>query len=151
MAALMRDPYIYQGINDAMAPAPESLQFEDWLMGEQKLSVVAAMYKDHIVGFVYLYRRTSVAAELTAGFHRQVPVIVKKSFVLYTIQQGWKTGLVTIWAIIASDNRPARQGAYSCGFRQEARLTKAITRSESRWGTAGLKDMIIYSIHRPEA
>jgi len=151
MAAFMRDPYVYGGINDAMAPAPETVLIEDWLRTEQKLMTVAAMFKGHIVGYTQLYRRTSVAAELTVGFNRYVPAVVVKAFTLYTFQAGWKSGLVTIWAVIASDNRPARQAAYNCGFRQEARLSKAIVRPESKWGPAGVRDLIIYSVHRPEA
>jgi len=153
MGSFMRRADIYGPLTDALAPPPESVNFEDYII-QPTTYTMAAMYGPHIVGYCMLVVRTGVAAEMQAGFHPQARGIVAKTFVSYCIAQAWKTkGLLAIWAFIAADNRPARQMAYALGFREEGRLRQSITRAPQDYGgrhrMPGVYDLVCYATHRP--
>jgi len=153
MGAFMRRPDIYGPLTDALAPPAEAVDFESYMV-QPTTYTMAAMYGPHIVGYCLLALRTGVAAELQAGFHPQARGIIAKTFTSYCLVEAWKKkGLISIWAFIAADNRPARHMVYSLGFRQEGRLRKSITRSPEGYGgrkqQPGLYDLLTYAIHRP--
>lgn len=144
MCAFMRRPDLYASTYDSMAPAPEQLDLEGHLL-KAEVWTLAAMWQSHIVGYVQFNRRTSVAAEVTTGFHPQVPGVAKKAFGAYALAKGWRElGLLTVWALIPSDHRKARLAARVYGFEVEGRLRQAIVHD------GAVRDVLVYALHRPE-
>jgi RimJ/RimL family protein N-acetyltransferase len=152
MAAFMRQPEIYGALTDALAPDPERVQFETYML-EPTTWTVACMWEEHIIGYVQLISRTSVAVELISGFHAQARGIIAKRFVEYVIQKAFKErGVLVVWAMIPSDNLPARHGIVACGFHQAARLHRAMIRIPKTYRgvtkSPGLYDLIVYALYR---
>lgn len=154
MGAFMRRPDIYGALTDALAPPAEAVQFEDYMV-QPTTWTVACMWEEHIVGYVQLVTRTSVAAEAIAGFYPATRGLVAKRFIEYVIKRAWtERGLLVIWVMIPSDNLPARRMVSEVGFSQEARLRKAMTRVPVAYrGVAkppGLYDLVVYSLYKPQ-
>lgn len=157
MASLMRQPDIYWAGTDALAPPPETMKFEEFLL-DPNVCTVAACWANTICGFVYLVKRTSILGELHCGFHPNVRGKLAKGFVDYTIDKGWELGFLKLWTLIPVDNRPAILGAKACGFTPEGRVTNAIMRSQTVHGRKfperfdtkpGPKDVLILTLARP--
>jgi RimJ/RimL family protein N-acetyltransferase len=150
MQAFMRIPEIYWSASDALSPPPEAMDFISH-MAHQDTWTVAITYGEFIIGYVQFIRRTSIGAEVHTGFHPNFRGGVAKAAVQYAIGQAFGVKhLVKLWAIIPSDNRPAILGAKSVGFSPEGRLRQAIMRGESRWGKAGIKDLVILGLSRDQ-
>lgn len=144
MVAFMRRPDVYWPLNDGLSPPPEVVQFEEHLLNPKVLTI-GCMYGQTVVGFVQFQARTSVGAEMTAGFHPQARGKIAKTFCQYAIQRMWTGSFLSIWALVPSDNQGARVGCRSLGFEEEGRLRQAIARLEP----PSIRDIIIYGLHRP--
>lgn len=150
MARFMRLEDIYFGINDGMSMPPECLGYEEWLR-DPRVVTCALEYNGHIVGFYQVQGKTTVLGEITVGFMKEVPGVVKANFVRSCIYETWRqTPWQTMLALISSDNRGAQIGAGLLGFARAGRLKNAIARIGNRWRPAGLYDLIAYTIQRPE-
>ena len=158
MAWLMRQPEIYWSGTDALAPQPEQMAFEQFLLDPNVLTV-AALWNNTICGFVYVVKRTSILGELHCGFHPSVRGRLAKGFVEYTIEQAWQQGFLKLWTLIPVDNRAAILGAKACGFTPEGRIKDAIMRQPTPQGKKfperfdnkpGPKDVMILTLARPE-
>lgn len=155
MASFMRQPELYWPTTDALAPQPADMRLEEYLTS-QWVWTLACCYNNNIIGYVQLNTKTSIGAEFHTGFHPNCRGRIAKVFVEYAITRAFTDkGLLKLWALIASDNRPAILGAKSVGFVPEGRLTKAIMRSPSiagrrfpeRWSqTPGLRDIVILGL-----
>jgi|SRR5215831_6754765 len=144
MCAFLRRPDIYGPTNDSMAPPAEHMAFEEHLL-KPEVWTLAAMWQSHIVGYVQLNRRTSVAAEVHTGFHPQVAGVVKKAFGAYALAKAWKElGLLTVVAMVPTSHRRARLAARLYGFEVEGQLRKAIVHD------GAVRDVLVYALHRPE-
>jgi RimJ/RimL family protein N-acetyltransferase len=150
MQDFMRIPEIYWSAADALSPQPEQMDFLQH-MAHPDTWTVAIHYGEHIIGYVQFIRRTSIGAEIHTGFHPNFRGRVAKSAVQYAIGIAFgQKHLVKLWAIIPSDNRPAILGAKAVGFSIEGRLRQAIMRGESRWGKAGVKDLVLLGLTRDQ-
>jgi RimJ/RimL family protein N-acetyltransferase len=148
MQKVMRMPDIYWSMADALAPQPEAVDFVGH-MAHPDTWTVAGTYGHHIIGFVQFIRRTSIGAEIHVGFHPQFRGIVAKSIIQYAIGMAFEEKhLLKLWAIIPSDNRPCIALARAVGFQPEGRLARSIVRGPSRWGEAGLKDLVLLGLSK---
>jgi RimJ/RimL family protein N-acetyltransferase len=128
MAQFMRLPEIYWAASDAMAPPPEMMQLEEYMLHPFNFTV-AAMFDETIIGYVLFMKRTSIGAEMHVGFHPQARGRIAKAFIEDAIHRAFTSkGLMKLWAIIPSDNRRAILGAKAIGFAVEGRLTRAMMR-----------------------
>lgn len=155
MAAFMRKPEIYGALGDALAPPPENIQFEDYMVLPTTWTI-GCFWDTHIIGFIQVVSRTSVSGEIIIGFHEQARGLVAKQFAAWGIEKAWKErGLLCLWTLTPSDNLPARRFARSMGFEQEGRLTRCIARVPKAYGrrpaaSPGLYDLILYALHKPQ-
>jgi RimJ/RimL family protein N-acetyltransferase len=150
MAAFMRTDDIYWSATDALAPQPEQMDFEGYLLHPDVWSL-AATYDGHVIGYVLFNKRTSVGAEIHCGFHKAVRGAVTKTFVQLAIARAFEErGLLKLWAIIPSDNRPACMLAGACGFEREGLLRNAIVRSGAAEGKPPLRNLVIMGLSRPD-
>jgi RimJ/RimL family protein N-acetyltransferase len=149
MTAFMRTPGVYWSASDALAPQPEQLDFESYLAHPDVRSF-AATYKGVVIGYVLFNRRTSIGAEIHCGFHQNARGKVAATFVRLAIEQGWKQGLLKLWAIIPADNRAAAMLAGAVGFEREGVLKNAIVRAGAEEGKPPLRDLLIFGLSRPD-
>lgn len=150
MAAFMRSEDIYWSASDALAPAPEQMDFHGYLLHSDTCAY-AAMYKGTIIGYVVVVRRTSIGAEIHCGFHPQARGKIAKTFFQLAVARAFsEKGLLKLWGIIPSDNRAACMFAAACGFRREGVLTNAIVRGGAAEGRPPLRDLVILSLARPD-
>jgi RimJ/RimL family protein N-acetyltransferase len=151
MQDFMRIPEIYWSAADALSPQPEQIDFVGH-MSHPDTWTVAIHYGEFIVGYVQFIKRTSVGAEIHTGFHPNFRGRVAKEAIQYAIGIAFSVKhLLKLWAIVPSDNRPAIVLARAVGFEPEGRLRQAIMRGESKWGKAGLKDLVILGLSRDQA
>jgi RimJ/RimL family protein N-acetyltransferase len=142
MQEFMRRPEVYWALNDAMAPPPEAMDFAEHLMNPT-VWTVAALWDQHIIGYVQLCQRTSIGAEMTVAFHPQARGRVARTFTEYAIGRAFtERGLLKLWAIIPSDNRRAIMAAYIMHFKLEGRLLRGIMRE------GGPRDLLILGLDR---
>lgn len=150
MQDFMRVPEIYWSATDALAPPPEAMDFVSH-MAHPDTSTIAITYGQFIIGYVQFIRRTSVGAEIHVGFHPNFRGGIAKAAIQYAIGVAFsEKGMVKLWAIIPSDNRPAILGAKAVGFSPEGRLRQAIMRGGSHFGEAGLKDLVLLGLSRDQ-
>jgi len=142
MARFMRAPDIYHAASDALAPPPENMNFESFLL-QPHIFTVAAMYDNNICGYVYVMQRTSIGGELHCGFHTAARGKIAKTFIEYAIHRAYELGFLKLWAMIPTDNRPAILLAKALNFTPEGRITKAMMRKD------GVRDVLILSLDRP--
>lgn len=142
MQAFCRRPEIYWAINDAMSPQPEAMDFISHLMSQYTWTV-AAQWDGEIIGYVQFVQRTSVAAEMTVGFHPQARGRVARTFTEYAIGRAFtERGLLKLCAVIPADNRRAIVAAYVMHFRLEGRLRNSVVRD------GGLQDLLVFGLER---
>lgn len=150
MQEFMRRPDIYLPAADAISPPSEIVDFITYL-SHPNTYTIAAMCQGQIVGHVHFIQRTSIGGEIHTGFRPEVRGKIAKTFIEYSIQTAFHTkGFLKLWALIPSDNRPAIRLAGLLGFQREGRLTRAISRVESKWEAAGLKDILILGLNKPD-
>lgn len=146
MQEFMRQPAIYWPGTDAMAPAPESIDFVGYML-QPHIWTLAATHGPYIVGFVYFDLRTSIGAELHVGFHPQFRGVAAREVVRFALAKAFKEkGILKVWAPIPSDNRAALFGARHLGFVCEGRIRNAIVRSGLSDDGPPLADLVIMSI-----
>ena len=142
----MRHPDIYWPTRDAIAPQPENVHF---IFDDPEVWTVAALWDGHIIGYVQFIRKTSIGAEVHTAFMPEFRGKPAKAIGQFAIAKAFtEKALLKLWAPIPSDNRPAMMAARLMGFRVEGRLTRAIIRGDSRWGKAGIYDMVLFSLNR---
>jgi RimJ/RimL family protein N-acetyltransferase len=150
MQDFMRIPELYWSAADALSPQPEQIDFVGH-MAHPDTWTVAITYDQYIVGYVQFIRRTSIGAEIHVGFHPNFRGHIAKGAIQYAIGVAFGVKhLLKLWAIIPSDNRPAIALSRSIGFVPEGRLRQAIMRGDSRWGKAGLKDLVLLGLSRDQ-
>jgi RimJ/RimL family protein N-acetyltransferase len=150
MQQFMRIPEVYWSSADALAPSPEAVDFVGH-MAHADTSTIAITYAEYIIGYVQFIRRTSIGAEIHVGFHPTFRGRVAKAAIQYCIGQAFTLkGMLKLWAIIPSDNRPAIALARAIGFVPEGRLRQSIMRGDSRFGQAGLKDLVMLGFSRDQ-
>lgn len=150
MQAFMRREDIYWPGADALSPSPEQVDFVSY-MADPNVYTYAGTHNGQIFGYVQFVKRTSVGAEVHAGFHPQYRGIFAKRVGEAAIAAAWdRLGLCKLWAPIPSDNHAALAAARLMGFRQEGRITRAICRRVEGNGPP-LADLVIYSLSRKGA
>lgn len=151
MQDFMRMPDIYWSATDALAPQPEAVDFATHLVHQDTWTLAITYSSQYIVGYVQFIKRTSVGAEIHVGFHPNFRGKVAKAAIQYAIGLAFGVKhLVKLWATIPSDNRPAIALARAIGFQPEGRLRQSIMRGESKWGKAGLKDLVLLGLSRDQ-
>ena len=120
-------------------------------MTHQHTYTVAVHVNHYIIGYVQFVQRTSIGAEIHVGFHPNFRGVIAKAGIEDAIRTVFeKKGILKLWAIIPSDNRPAILLAKAVGFEPEGRITRAIMRGGSKWSEPGLKDLVILGLNRPD-
>jgi RimJ/RimL family protein N-acetyltransferase len=148
LQAFMRRDDIYWAITDALAPAPESMNFIDHMLHPDVWTLVAT-FDGHIFGFCQFNRRTSVGAEFHCAFHQGFRGVIARTVCQYAIKRAWDKGMLKLWAPVPSDNRAALFGARHLGFREEGRLTRAIVRRVPD-GEVPLRDLVLMALSKGE-
>ncbi len=150
MVAFMRQPDIYWAASDALAPQPEQMRFEEYLLHPDVWSL-AATYKGHIVGYVLFNKRTSIGAEIHCGFHQNARGKLALVWCQYAIAKAFaERGLLKVWAIVPADNRAALMGCGALGMVREGLLRNAIVRAGAAEGAPPLRDLVIMGLSRPD-
>jgi hypothetical protein len=151
MAAFMRTPEMYWATRDAFSPSPETMDFAGH-MARPDVWTMAATYQGKLVGFVQFTRRTSICAEMEAAFLEGYRGKVALGFCQFALGIAFDIKcLLKVIAVVPSDNRPALMGVRRLGFAEEGRLQQAIVRGESRFGKAGLYDLVLFGRGRHAA
>lgn len=150
MTAFMKRPDIYWSASDALAPSPDQMDFTPHLLNPY-VWTIGATYDGDIIGYVQFVKRTSIGAEIHAGFHPQFRGKIAKAFVLNGVARAFKEkGLLKLWAIMPSDNRAAILMSKACGFSFEGRLTKAIVRQVEAGSGPPLRDLVIFGLSKEQ-
>lgn len=151
MQVFMRQPELYWPTQDALAPQPETVDFTERMLSPS-VWTYAVTLSGHICGYVQFVARTSVMSELTVGFHPQCRGKIAKIVVAHAIGLAFRDlGVLKIIACIPADNKPAIYGVRVLGFKEEARLRDAIVRPITERNSSPLRDILIYSLHKPRS
>ncbi len=150
MVQFMRTPEIYWSASDALAPQPEQMDFEGYLLHPDVWSL-AATFKGTVIGYVLFNKRTSIGAEVHCGFHQHARGKIAFTFMQMAITRAFaERGLLKVWAIIAADNRAACMGCGALGFVREGVLRNAVVRQGAAEGKPPLRDLVIFGLSRPD-
>lgn len=144
ICAFMRRPELYWSVNDRLAPQPEQMNLEGWLL-HPDVNTYVALAESHMVGYVQFVRKTSIGAELHAAFIPVVRGLIAKRLCRFAMADMFKQkGLLKMWSPIPSDNRAAVFAARHLGMKKEGQLRNAIVRE------GGVRDILLFAISRDE-
>lgn len=147
MQALMRHPDVFWPAADALSPPPEQIDFTEHLAHPDTWTV-AGMYQGHVVGFTKFVRRTSVLAEVHVGFLVGFRGKVAKALIESAIGAAFRyKGVLTLLAVVPSDNKAALFLARQLGFVERGRIPQAMVRDCK---DSPLRDLVMLTLARPK-
>lgn len=140
----MRQPEIYWSIQDRLAPQPEQMDLEGWLL-HQDCKTYVAQYDGLVIGYCQFVRRTSITVEMQVAYAKQFRGVPAKRLTMFAMADMFSAkGILKIISPIASDNRPSIFAARHIGMRKEGELTNAIVRE------GGVRNLLLFGITRDE-